>query len=114
MHTHTHTHTHTVDPPQIVVQPEDMLNLQLGQTVNFTLLATGHALTYQWQFANGSALPNTTDYEGVDTPTFTIKNVRMEHVGEYRCAVSNGAGTVYSSSVNLTIGESGWGQPHHW
>ena len=108
-HTHTHTltltHTHTVDPPVLESQPLDATNIKLGSNVTFTVLAVGLDLSYEWEFGDGSVLPDNPDYIGVDTPTFTIRNVTREDIDSYRCAVSNAAGTVYSTIANMSLGE---------
>ncbi len=91
--------THTVQSPLIEVQPEHMLDTQPGQDISLTLLASGGDLTYQWQYGDGSPLGR--GHEGVTTPTLTIRAV--EEAGSYRCAVSNPVGTVFSTTVNVTV-----------
>lgn len=65
------------------------------------------ALSYHW-IKDGVAffdekLPNCT---GVNTPTLCITSFATEHEGVYKCIVSNAAGSVESTVVELIIGES--------
>ena len=94
-----------MDPPVLESQPLDATDIKLGSNVTFTVLAVGLDLSYEWEFGDGSVLPDNPDYIGVDTPTFTIRSVTREDIGSYRCAVSNTAGTVYSAIANMSLGE---------
>ena len=93
-----------MDPPVIESQPLNSRNIQLGSDVTFTVLAVGLSLSYEWEFGDGTALPDNPDFIGVDTPTFTIQSVTRDDVDSYRCAVSNAAGTVYSIIANMSLG----------
>ncbi|MFM1769209.1 MAG: hypothetical protein RJA22_1738 [Verrucomicrobiota bacterium] len=61
-------------------------------------------LSFQWQ-RNGTNLPaGLPTYSGVTSNTLTITNVVASDAGTYRCAITDGAGTVYcSNAVLLTL-----------
>ena len=92
-----------VDPPRIMTQPRDMLNVIPGNNAVFTVAAIGLRLTYTWM-QNGSALPNDSRFMAVNE-TLTIQNVNVSDVGDYSCLVSNAAGNVTSITARLTLSE---------
>jgi hypothetical protein len=71
--------------PAIVEQPVTQ-NMFEGDNVEFSVAATGTALTYQWKF-NGSAL------NGATEATLTLPNVRPVQAGAYKVEIENAAGT---------------------
>ena len=83
----------TSQPKKVSVDPDD--------TVKFTVGAEGGSLKYQWQYkAPGKAWANNTCTKA----TFTINGPQAWRDGyQYRCKVSNSAGTVISKAVVLTI-----------
>lgn len=69
-----------------------------GSTAVFSVTATGDApLAYQWQ-RNGSAVPNATS----STYTFGPAQ-RTDHLSVFTVRVSNGQGSVTSSSATLSV-----------
>ncbi len=68
-----------------------------GGTATFSVVASGNAtLTYQWSF-EGQAINNAT------SPTLTINNAGLEHMGSYRVTVTNSLGSATSEAVLLTV-----------
>lgn len=91
-----------VHAPAITAQPADM-TVTVGQTASFTVTATGENLSYQWQQStdNGSSW---TDITGETNATYTIATTTMDMNGtQYRCVVSNSAGSVESNAATLTV-----------
>ncbi len=83
-------------PPVITAQPVGSTNL-VGDSVNFTVTATGSTnLFYQWRF-NGTNLP------GAVTNTLTLDSVSVTNAGNYSVAISNLAGAAISSNAVLVV-----------
>ena len=94
----------TVDPPIIVTQPQDKLNVIPGSNATFMVAATGLRLNYTWKQRDGSAL-RICDKFMPSNKTLTIRNVLPSDVGSYCCVVSNTAGSITSNSASLTLSE---------
>ena len=92
-----------VDPPRIITQPLDMLNIIPGNDAVFNVTASGLRLNYTWM-QNGSALPSDGRYMAVNE-TLTIRGVNVSDVGNYSCLVSNAAGNDTSNPAILTLSE---------
>lgn len=89
-------------PPAITVQPTSQTVTE-GKTATFTVAATGtEPLSYQWQQnMNGSGW---TDITGETDTTYTTEKTTMDMNGtQYRCVVSNSAGSVQSDAATLTV-----------
>lgn len=83
-------------PPTITSQPQDRTGYE-GQSVSFTVGATGTAtLRYQW-LRNGTNLPNAI------MPTLTVPNLQSNLTGLYQVIVSNPYGTATSRLAQLTL-----------
>ncbi len=67
-----------------------------GDTVAFTVTATGTSPTYQWQL-NGANI------EGATASTYTINPVSAGSAGSYRCVVTNSCGSVNSNAATFAI-----------
>ena len=77
----------------------------------FTLQATGtEPLSYHWQWKpaeeGGSEGWQTCRAEWSDGATLTIPSVQKSNEGNYRCVISNYAGTQTSNPAKLSIGKS--------
>jgi hypothetical protein len=77
-------------PPAITGQPSAAAITE-GGTATLNVTATGSLLTFQW-FRDGAAIPNATRPE-----------LTTQLGGEYYAVVGNGAGTVTSTRVTVTV-----------
>ena len=76
-----------------------------GKTANFTVSATGHKLTYQWQSRSSSkgTWKNTT-LTGNKTATLKVSATAKRNGYQFRCLVKDSAGNkVYTNAVTLTV-----------
>ena len=76
-----------VNPPKIVQHPSCQA-APTGAQTSFTVGATGDDLTFQWQ-KNARDVHNDSNFNGTDTNTLTIRQVKKSHAGCYRCLVMN-------------------------
>ena len=79
----------------ITDQPESAIACS-GDTVTFTVAASGTEPTYQWQ-RNGQ------DIAGQTSASLTLSNISDSDIGSYTCVVTNDCSTVTSSSAGLEI-----------
>jgi len=74
-----------------------------GQSVTFSVVATGtHPLGYQW-FKDGVALVDGGRLSGATTPSLTITNLFPADAGNYWVVVSNSYGMATSAVARLTL-----------
>ena len=93
------TLTVTGIPPHIATQPVSR-TVRVGQSVSFSVTATGSApLIYRWS-KNGTDIPNATNV------SYVIPAVADSDAGNYSVVVTNSAGSVTSSNVWLTVLDS--------
>ncbi len=98
----TVTLTDTPAAPAINAQPQPRAALQ-GQSVHFTLAATGAApLTYQWR-KDGSDLTNSPTVSGVTGDTLNLTALNGASAGDYSVRVSNPWGTTNSLPAALVV-----------
>jgi len=95
--------------PGITMQPAAQ-NIAAGGSATFTVTASGTPpFAYQWQSsADGgttwSSLADGTTYSGATTPSLMIAAADAGLNGiEFRCVVSNAAGSLASSAATLTV-----------
>ena len=88
--------------PTITDQP-DNATVTVGQTATFTVAASGsEPLSYKWQESNSSG--NWADISGATDATYTTGATTTSMSGyQYRCVVSNSAGSVTSNAATLTV-----------
>ena len=91
-----------VKAPTITTPPTNQ-SVTVGQTASFTVEANGDSLSYQWQQKTSGSewtnIPNAT------SSTYAITNTTTDMSGnQYRCVVSNSAGSVISDAATLTVG----------
>jgi hypothetical protein len=82
--------------PTISVQP---VGIRIGRGGQFTLSVTAQGsgtVTYQWR--KGS-----TNIAGATNTTYTMTNLQPSDSSEYSCVVSNGCGSVTSSSALVSV-----------
>jgi len=99
--------TLTVTEPvvfEITAQPENV-TANVGDTVHFTVTATGDGLTYQWQYSNnGGTTWNNSPAEGNKTATLTVPATQDRNGLKYRCKVTDSHGsTLTSDAATLTV-----------
>ena len=70
-----------------------------GDSVRFIIEATGGRLSYQWQ-------KDTHDISLAKNPTYGIPQARSEHMGLYRCIVTNSQGADTSFQAMLTVADT--------
>jgi len=97
------------NPPVIAQQPTNQ-NVHTGNTAAFTVLATSATpISYQWQklpppyVGSYSNLSNDGHYSGVTNATLTITGADSNDVSNYRCVLTNIAGSNISSNATLTV-----------
>jgi glucose/arabinose dehydrogenase len=83
--------------PTITTQPQSQ-TISTGQPVTFSVAASGTLpLTYQWQ-------RNTAPISGATSSSYTIAAASSSDNGaQFRCVVSNTAGSTTSNSATLTV-----------
>lgn len=89
--------------PTITTQPQDV-EVKENETATFTVKVTGtEPLSYQWQQSTdkGSSWKN---IDSATSDTYTTWKTTMDMSGtQYRCVVSNSAGSVISDAATLTV-----------
>jgi hypothetical protein len=86
--------------PTITTQPTNQA-AQKGGYVTFSVVAEGTApLFYQWYYNNTTLIPNATNQ------SVLLTNLTLSSAGNYRCVVTNEAGSVTSSNGVLTMIDS--------
>ena len=95
--------------PTVVVSPATQ-SIALGSPANFAVSVTGTVpMTYQWQRKN-PADAAFSPIVGATSPTYQIPAVTAGDNGaQFRCVVSNSAGTATSGAANLTVTGLGGG-----
>jgi hypothetical protein len=93
----------TPTPPSITTQPASQ-TVAVGQSVTFSVVATGTApLSYQWR-ENGAPIP------GATSASYTIANPTTGHSGrQYSVVVTNSVNSATSTNATLTVNASGSG-----
>ncbi|MBQ1410768.1 MAG: leucine-rich repeat protein [Oscillospiraceae bacterium] len=91
----------TASKPVITSQPASV-SVAPGASASFTVAATGDDLSYQWQYKKAGS--NTwSNWSGKTTASVTVKASSSNNAFQYRCIVSNSAGSVTSSAASLTV-----------
>ena len=91
--------------PTITTQPTSQTVTE-GETATFTVEATGtEPLSYQWQQSTDKG-SSWTNIDSATNTTYTTGKTTMDMNGtQYRCVVSNSAGSVTSDAATLTVSE---------
>lgn len=102
-----------ISAPTIGTQPASQ-SVTEGGTATFTVVTSGtEPLSYQWQQSTDSG-QSWTDIGGATDATYTTEATTTSMNGyQYRCVVSNSAGSITSDAVSLTVNEHvhTWGNP---
>ncbi|MDO8595436.1 MAG: immunoglobulin domain-containing protein, partial [Sulfuricaulis sp.] len=89
-------------PPAIDVHPGPASQaVNAGANVSYSVTATG-ATAYQW-YKNASTTQSASPIAGATSATLALSSVQPASSDTYRVAVSNGAGTTWSSAVVLVV-----------
>ncbi len=89
--------------PSITTQPTSK-TANTGDTVKFTVKATGSDLTYQWQYRKaGSSSWYKSTSTGSQTSTLTVEATTARHGMQFRCVIKNGLGTATSNAATLSV-----------
>ncbi|MBQ1409928.1 MAG: leucine-rich repeat protein [Oscillospiraceae bacterium] len=96
------TLTASAAKPVITGQPASV-SVALGQTASFSVVATGENLSYKWQYKKPGSSTWVT-WSGKTAATVTVKASNANNGWQYRCIVSNSAGSVSSEAAALTVG----------
>ena len=90
--------------PTITMQPAETVEAKAGETVTFEVKATGHDLTYQWYFRTSKRGSwRKTNLAGGTESVYQLTTRAKQNGYQYRCKVSNDAGSVYSSILTLKV-----------
>ncbi len=81
---------------QITTQPIGVSNAQIGDTLVFTVIASGSNLAYQW-------FKDTATITGANVNTYTINGVVADDAGSYYAIVSGDCGQVISDTAMVTV-----------
>ena len=97
----------TLNPPAspgILQQPQDATAV-VGRTATFAVVASGGALSYQWQsLPPGGAFGN---IGGANSSSYTTPAVTLANNGtQYRVLISNSLGNITSNVATLTAAQS--------
>lgn len=99
--------------PTITTQPQDV-EVKENETATFNVKVTGtEPLSYQWQQSTDKG-SSWTNIDSATSGTYTIGKTTMDMSGtQYRCVVSNSAGSIISDAVSLTVNKHvhAWGYP---
>lgn len=99
--------------PTITTQPQDV-EVKENETATFAVKVTGtEPLSYQWQQSTDKG-SSWTNIDSATSDTYTTGKTTMDMSGtQYRCVVSNSAGSIISDAVSLTVNEHvhTWGNP---
>ena len=95
---------------EIVKQPENVVGKE-GDTIRFTVEASGSGLTYQWQRTNKSGEwgdirgDSNASFSGALTPELSFTATSSTLSKEYRCIVSDGEESLTTQSVKVLEAE---------
>ena len=92
-----------VTKPTITTQPFSKTAYE-GDTVRFTVKASGTGLSYQWYYReNSSSSWKKTSLTGATTDALSVLAKTTRNGFQYRCKITNAAGYVYTNIVTLTV-----------
>ena len=87
--------------------PMDLVNVNAGIDVSFSVTAIGGELVYQWMKDGVDIVNNQLKYTGTDSNSLTVLSVNdPDDEGAYSVTVGNTAVTVTSNNATLSIGKS--------
>ncbi|MEY2409763.1 MAG: hypothetical protein QOF48_2433 [Verrucomicrobiota bacterium] len=94
----------TQPPPTVDIRVRPDPGTDVAPTTNAAIVMTATTgnppLTFQWRM-NSTNLFASAHYSNVNASTLIISNVTIADFGDYSCAVTDQAGTIYSSNATL-------------
>lgn len=95
--------TGKIETTPTIDTPPTNQSVTAGNTATFTVAASGENLSYQWQQSTDNG-QSWTDISGANAATYTTAATTTSMNGyQYRCVVSNSAGSVTSNAATLTV-----------
>ena len=95
--------TGKIETTPTIDTPPTNQSVTAGNTATFTVAASGENLSYQWQQSTDNG-QSWTDISGANAATYTTAATTTSMNGyQYRCVVSNSAGSVTSDAATLTV-----------
>ena len=91
-----------ISVPTITTQPK-AVSVTAGKKATFKVVATGNALSYQWQYKKPGSSTWTNVSSNGTSATYSLTTAAKHNGYAYRCVVSNKAGKVNSSTAKLTV-----------
>ena len=92
-----------MEKPAITTQPKS-ITAASGDTATFKVTATGSDLSYQWQYrTSSSGTWKNSSGTGSNKASYPVSAASYRDGYQYRCKVSNAAGTATSSAATLTV-----------
>ncbi|MGA2296847.1 MAG: choice-of-anchor V domain-containing protein [FCB group bacterium] len=88
--------TLTVNISPSITQNPVSQSIQEGGNIDFTVIADGTNISYQWQ-------KNGTDINGANTNDYHINALKLSDSGDYACKITNICNSVTSNSAHLTV-----------
>ena len=86
------------------MNPEDQ-TVDVGQTAEFSVIALGTGIAYQWMLNGQPLTDGQTSHgsviQGATSLSLTIENVQVEDLGEYAVEISNACDALVSESATL-------------
>lgn len=92
---------HVVFQPEITQHPVPG-TVQSGVSVMLSVKATGESLKYQWQ-ARANSSSDWQDLTDITAASYSFTPVRADSGMQYRCVITNAAGTAISDTATLTV-----------
>ena len=96
----------TAEPPQLSTEPEDQIDVFGRATFSVQVRGT-LPFSYSWEcnLDDGSKWQSVSSRgNGVDTDTLVLNDIEKGDEGNYRCIISNLAGSINSKIAKLTLG----------
>ena len=91
-----------ITKPVLTRQPED-LTVMAGQTAGFSVEAEGPDLSFRWYYRASAEGSWTAVRNNGTGPSLSLTAAQRHNGYEYRCKVTNSAGSVYSLPALLTV-----------
>ena len=92
-----------VTAPKITQHPQNA-TVSGGENAQFKVVAEGGGLSYQWQYRTaGTSTWKDSALPGAQTDTITVTGMAHRNGQQYRCVVTNAAGTATSDAATLTV-----------